>query len=66
MSKIDLIGDLTEQECRDMLADVLEDVSRLTLAIKTRHPLIMGKGDGAVDTAIDLIRRCRCCDAESR
>lgn len=51
---------LSDAEARDMLATCIRDVGRLTAAIKDRYPLIMGAGDGAIDTAIRLVDECRC------
>lgn len=63
--EIDIVAELSNTDCRAMLRQVLGDLSRLTAAIKAMFPLIMGKGDGAVDTAIALIRRCARAEAEA-
>lgn len=57
-----LFGMCSRDELLDELAAVLSDVGRLTAALKAKHPLAMGKDDGAIDTAIRLLERCTCRD----
>lgn len=54
---IDIVATMSDAECRAMLLAVLADISRLTSGIKKRFPLIMGSGDGAIDTALTLVER---------
>lgn len=53
--EINIVDGLSEEDAKQMLHDVLADLSRLTAAIKKQYPLIMGAGDGSIDTAIRLL-----------
>lgn len=67
--RIDLIrfvSEMTDEDRRTMLVGVLEDITRLTTALIDRHPLAMGKGDGAIDTAIHHINTCTCRDGRRK
>lgn len=57
---IDIVSSLTGEEAKDLARDLLEDLTRLTAAIRAKHPLLMGKGDGTIDAAIRLITECTC------
>jgi hypothetical protein len=60
------VTEMSEDERRATLVAILEDLTRLTIAIKEVHPLAMGKGDGAIDTAIHHINTCTCRDGRRK
>lgn len=53
--RIDIVGTMTEAECREMLRDVLDDISRLTQAIHRAAPGTLVIGAAAIDAAIELL-----------
>ena len=56
MERVDIVDSLTDDERREMLRRMIDDVGKLTAALKKRFPLAMGKGDSAVETAIFLLQ----------
>lgn len=59
---IDVLSEGSVQEVREIAGSLLQDMAHLTVAIKDKHPLIMGKTDRTVDVAIKLIGECTCRD----
>lgn len=56
---IDIVTGMTDKECRAMLRGMLTRLTSLTTAIGELRPGRMGKGDGAIDVAITLLREQR-------
>lgn len=57
--KIDIVGTMTDDECRAYLRVVLDDLSRLTHAVENAAPGTMTIGIGAIDAAIELLNATR-------